>query len=163
MTSDRIEKKILLRASRERVWRAVSDSAEFGRWFGARFDGPFVAGRSLRGRIVPTEMDAEVAEQQKPYDGMEFEVRVEQIEPMRRLAFRWHPYAVDVKDFATEPTTLVTFELAEAAGGILLSIVESGFDAIPLARRAEAFKANEEGWDAQTRLVQKYLAAQTTA
>lgn len=163
MTSDRIEKKILLRASRERVWRAVSDSTEFGRWFGARFDGPFVAGRSLRGRVVPTEMDAEVAEQQKPYDGMEFEVRVEQIEPMRRLAFRWHPYAVDVKDFATEPTTLVTFELAEAPGGILLSIVESGFDAIPLARRAEAFKANEEGWDAQTRLVQKYLAAQTTA
>lgn len=163
MTSDRIEKRILLRASRERVWRAVSDSAEFGRWFGARFDGPFVAGRSLRGRVVPTEMDAEVAEQQRPYDGMEFEVRVEQIEPMRRLAFRWHPYAVDVKDFATEPTTLVTFELAEAPGGILLSIVESGFDAIPLARRAEAFKANEEGWDAQTRLVQKYLAAQTTA
>ncbi len=160
MTSDRIEKKVLLRAPRERVWRAVSDAAEFGRWFGARLDGPFVAGRTLRARIVPTEADADIAEQQKPYEGMEFEIRVEQVEPMRRLAFRWHPGAVEAIDAANDPTTLVTFELTDAPGGVLLTIVESGFDGIPLARRAQAFKENEGGWEAQTRLIEKYLAAQ---
>jgi uncharacterized protein YndB with AHSA1/START domain len=43
MSTDRIEKRVMLRASLDRVWRAISDSEEFGRWFGVRFDGPFVA------------------------------------------------------------------------------------------------------------------------
>jgi len=29
---DRIEKIVLLRAPVERVWRAISDSKEFGKW-----------------------------------------------------------------------------------------------------------------------------------
>jgi hypothetical protein len=54
--------------------------------------------------------------------------------------------------------TLIEFELTDVPGGILLTISESGFDQIPLARRAKAFKANEGGWEIQTRLIEKYLA-----
>ena len=34
--TDRIEKRIVLRSPRSRVWRALTDPAEFGQWFGVR-------------------------------------------------------------------------------------------------------------------------------
>jgi uncharacterized protein YndB with AHSA1/START domain len=156
---DRIEKKVLLRAPIDRVWRAVSDSRELGTWFGVRFDGPFVAGSRITGSIVPTQVDAEIAKHQKPYEGRAFDWTVDRIEPPRLIAFRWHPFAVEEDvDYSHEPTTLVVFELEEVAGGTLLRVTESGFDRIPLARRAKAFGANEGGWTAQMTLVEKYLA-----
>jgi uncharacterized protein YndB with AHSA1/START domain len=140
------------------VWQAVSDSQAFGRWFGVEFAGPFVAGAPLRGRMVPTQMDAEIAAMQKPYEGMAFDIFVERIEPETCIAFRWHPYslALDV-DPAVEPTTLVEFTLADAAEGTSLTITESGFDHIPLERRAAAFANNEGGWTLQLRVVGRYV------
>lgn len=159
MSSDRIEKQIVLKATRERVWRAISDPARFGLWFGVAIDGPFVAGREAIGRIVPTSVDPEVARLQEPYRGMPWRVVVERIEPMTLFSFRWHPFAVDpAHDFSQEPMTLVTFELAEAEGGTLLTITESGFDQLPIERRSKAVQANDCGWTHQTRLIAKYLA-----
>jgi uncharacterized protein YndB with AHSA1/START domain len=159
MTTDRIEKKILLRASRARVWRALTDAAEFGSWFGMKLDGPFVAGAMLGGIIVPTQADRSVAAQQKAFEGKPVSLQIEQIEPERLFSFRWHPFAVDPGvDYASEPTTLVAFELAEAPGGTLLTVTESGFDRIPLARRAQAFSSNEQGWAIQVTLIEKHLA-----
>ena len=157
--TDYIEKKILLRAPCERVWRAISDSKQFGSWFGVQFQGAFVAGKSVTGRIVPTTVDEEVARSQEPYEGFAFEFSVDRIEPMRLFSFRWHPFAVDPGvDYSKEPTTLVVFELEEVSGGTMLTITESGFDKIPLERRAKAFAANEQGWTAQATLIEKYLA-----
>src|SRR5215469_9406905 len=87
MNTDRIEKMILLHAPRERAWRAITDSGQFGRWFGAAFDAPFAAGARLTGRIVPTGVDAQVAALQKPYEGLAFELFVDRIEPMRIFSF----------------------------------------------------------------------------
>ena len=67
MNTDRIEKRIILRAPRERVWQAISDSKQFGSWFGVAFDGPFVEGTRLTGRIAPTTVDVEIAKLQQPY------------------------------------------------------------------------------------------------
>jgi len=159
MTTDRIDKQIVLKAPIERVWRAIGDSTEFGRWFGVAFDGPFTAGRSLTGRIVPTTVDPEVAQMQKPYEGMPFEFKVESLEPPRRCVFGWHPFAIEPGvDYSQEPMTRIVFELQEVAGGTRLTITESGFDRIPLERRAKAFAANEGGWEHQARLIEKYLA-----
>ena len=159
MSTDRIEKQVLLHAPRERVWRAISDAREFGLWFGVAFDGPFVEGTRLTGKIAPTTVDADVAKMQEPHAGMPFDWTVERIEPMRRISFRWHPFAIDpAVDYSKEPATLIEFELLDAPGGILLKISESGFDQIPLARRAKAFTANERGWEIQTTLIEKYLA-----
>ena len=81
------------------------------------------------------------------------------IEPQRRLAFRWHPYAVeDGTGYSQEPTPLVEFTLTETNDGVLWRIVESGFDKIPAERRVSAFEQNSEGWAKQTELVRKYLA-----
>jgi uncharacterized protein YndB with AHSA1/START domain len=155
---DCIEKKILLKAPLARVWRALSDSTEFGAWFGVKFEGPFLAGERLRGVIRPTTVDAEVAKHQKPYEGTAFEIMVERLEPERLFSFRWHPYSVEAGvDYAAEPTTLVVFSLEEVAGGILLTLTESGFDAIPLERRAKAFSANDGGWTMQMKLIERYV------
>jgi uncharacterized protein YndB with AHSA1/START domain len=155
---DRIEKKILLRARPERVWRAISDSKEFGLWFGVKFDGPFVAGKALRGSIVPTTVDPEVAKLQEPHAGKTFDIDVERIEPMKLFAFRWHPFAIDAGvDYSQEQKTLVTFALEEQPGGVLLTITETGFERLPGKRRKEAFTANEGGWSHQLKLIEKYV------
>jgi uncharacterized protein YndB with AHSA1/START domain len=149
-STDRIERKITLKASRARVWRALSDSKEFGAWFGVDFKGqPFVAGKPLKGQIT--------------YPGFEhlvMEVVIEQIVPQRLLSWRWHPAAIEAGvDYSEEPMTLVVFELEEADGGISLRVVESGFDKIPLARRANAFRMNSSGWEEQMQSIAKHVAA----
>ena len=118
---------------------------------------PSRPGRSLRGAIVPTTVDPEVAKAQKKHEGTPFEITVEQIEPERLFSFRWHPYAIESADYSAEPTTLVAFALEEVAGGVMLTVTESGFDQIPLARRAQAFLANEQGWGMQVKLIEAYL------
>ncbi|MGH8126281.1 MAG: SRPBCC family protein [Rhodanobacteraceae bacterium] len=158
--TDRIEKHVLLKAPRERVWRALGESEQFGAWFGVDFDGPFAAGERLTGRIFPTKVDDEVAAMQRPYEGTPFEWLVDSIEPMHRIAFHWHPYGIDrTIDYSHEPMTLIEFELHDAPGGILLTVAESGFDKLPPERRAKAFAANEDGWTRQMKLIGKYLAS----
>jgi uncharacterized protein YndB with AHSA1/START domain len=159
LSTDRIEKKIVLRAPLKRVWRAIADSQEFGTWFGLKFDGPFVEGASVRGVIVASTINPEINALEKPHEGIVFEITIKKIEPERLFSFRWHPNAVKRDfDYSKEPTTLVVFTLEEVAEGVLLTITESGFDRIPLARRAEAFRANQEGWSMMVRVIEEYLA-----
>ena len=148
MTStDRIEKTVVVRAPRARVWRALSNAAEFGSWFGVKFDGTFQAGAPIRGSIT-----------HPGYEHLTMEIHLERIEPERYLSFRWHPYAVDpAVDYSTEPMTLVEFRLDETPEATTLTIVESGFDRIPAARRAEAFRMNEGGWTAQAKNIERHV------
>ena len=147
MSSDRIEKRIELDAPVARVWRALTDHREFGEWFGARLDRPFVAGQQSVGRIT-----------YPGYEHLKFEVQIEKMEPERLFSFRWHPYAVKPEgDYSQEPTTLVEFKLEKAGSKTLLIVVESGFDRIPAARRAEAFRMNESGWAAQMTNIEKHV------
>jgi uncharacterized protein YndB with AHSA1/START domain len=160
--TDRVEKRVLLRAPQERVWRAISDAAEFGRWFGVELDGAFAPGADLTARIKPTEADAEVAKIQEKYTGTPMAFHVERIEPMKLFSFRWHPFAIDrAVDYSHEPMTLVTFTLEPAEGGTLLTVVESGFDALPIARRTDAFEANDEGWSLMLKVVDKYVQSRS--
>jgi len=159
MSTDRIEKTILLRAPLKRVWRALSDSTEFGTWFGMRFNAPFAPGATMTAVIVPTTVNQEVAKMQKPYEGIAFEIKIEQMQPERLFSFRWHPGAVEPGfDYSSEPTTLVVFTLQKIPSGVQLTVSESGFDQIPLARRAKAFSANEGGWTLVIKLIEEYLA-----
>ncbi|MFY9688453.1 MAG: SRPBCC family protein [Candidatus Acidiferrales bacterium] len=158
MDTDRIEKKILLRAPLKRIWQALADSKEFGMWFGVKFDAPFAPGAHMRGTIVGTSVNAEIAKAQKQYEGLAFEITIEKMEPERLFSFRWHPNAVDPKvDYSGEATTLVAFALEEVSGGVQLTVSESGFDRIPLARRAKAFTANEGGWEIMAKIFAEYV------
>ncbi|MGE0321752.1 MAG: SRPBCC family protein [Polyangiaceae bacterium] len=153
---DKIEKTTTLKAPLAKVWRAISDSVAFGTWFGMTLDGPFVEGQTVMGAIAKTQVDDEIAAHQEPYVGMRCELRIERVVPRKLFAFRWHPGAdPDLEPDA--PMTLVTFELEEVPGGTRLTITESGFDALPLERRAKAFTENEGGWEIQLSLIGKYL------
>ena len=147
-STDRIERSVMIKAPRSRVWRAISNAGEFGDWFGVNFKGKaFVPGKSTLGKIT-----------YPGYEHLTMEVMVEQVEPERLLSWRWHPAAIDPKvDYSQEPTTLVVFELKDAEGGTLLTVVESGLDKIPLSRRAEAFRLNSSGWDQQMVFVKKHV------
>jgi uncharacterized protein YndB with AHSA1/START domain len=156
--TDAIRKTARLDAPLARVWDAVSDSRQFGAWFGAEFDGPFTAGATLTARIRPTTVDPEVARLQAPHAGQPFEVVVTAVEPPHRLAFRWHPHGTGGPDHPDDPMTLVEFLLEPDGGATRVTIVESGFDRIALERRAQAFDANAGGWTHQLRLVGLYVA-----
>jgi uncharacterized protein YndB with AHSA1/START domain len=159
MSEDKIEKQIVLKASMDRVWNALADSQAFGTWFGMKIEGPFETGKTVKAVITPTKVDPEVAEQQKPYEGVEFELCIEDVKPNQRLAFRWHPYKTDDdKDLWSQPSTLVSFNLTQQPDGIHLTVTEEGFQNIPLDLRAKAFASNCEGWAIQVQLIGKYLA-----
>jgi uncharacterized protein YndB with AHSA1/START domain len=146
-STDRIEKLIVLKAPRSRVWRAISNAKEFGAWFRLALDGEFVAGTKVRGRIT-----------YPGYEHLTAELQIETIEPEGYFAYRWHPYAIDPKvDYSSEPTTLVEFQLEVVTGGTRLTIVESGFDLIPIGRRHEAFRMNDQGWTAQLENIEHYV------
>jgi uncharacterized protein YndB with AHSA1/START domain len=147
-STDRIEKNVVLRASRSRVWRAITTAEEFGAWFRMNLDGEFAEGRTVRGKVT-----------HPGYEHVTVEMLVERIEPERYFSYRWHPYAMDpAVDYSAEPTTLVEFILEETEGDTALTIVESGFDRIPLARRAEAFRMNDQGWAGQIKNLARYVS-----
>jgi uncharacterized protein YndB with AHSA1/START domain len=148
-STNRIEKQIVLKALRAKVWRALINPQAFGEWFGVKMSGPpMAAGQHLSGNIT--------------YPGFEhlvMEIWIESVEPEKHLSWRWHPAAIEPGvDYSTEPTTLVEFELQETEGGTLLKVVESGFDALPLARRAKALGMNSRGWQEQMLNIDKYVA-----
>jgi uncharacterized protein YndB with AHSA1/START domain len=146
-TPDRIEKQIVLRAPRARVWRALSNAEEFGRWFGADLTGAtFAPGQTVRGRIT-----------HPGYEHLTMEVVIERMEEGRLLSWRWHPGAVGAKEVADEPMTQVVFELRDVPEGTLLTVVESGFEKIPAARRGAAFRDNEGGWEEQMKNIERHV------
>jgi uncharacterized protein YndB with AHSA1/START domain len=149
--TDRIERSIVIDAPRERIWRALSNAEEFGTWFGVNLQGQaFTPGRHTRGKIT-----------YPGYEHLTMDVLVEQVEPLRRLSFRWHPYANDPKvDYGQETPTLVVFTLDDApGGGTRLTVVESGFDQLPAHRREEAFRMNDQGWGMQMESIARHVGS----
>lgn len=149
MSTDRIEKRIFLRAPRTRVWRALTTPEELGRWFGVRFDAgtAFQPSARVEGHIT-----------YPGYEHWRFQIVVEQVDPERLFSWRWHPYAEPGLDLSAEPMTLVEFRLADAPGGTDLVVIESGFDRVLPARRAEAFRMNEGGWAEQLKNIERHVA-----
>jgi uncharacterized protein YndB with AHSA1/START domain len=145
---DKIVKSIELKAPVARVWRAISDSREFGEWFRVKFDGPFVAGKTAAGNIL-----------HPGYEHPRFHAEIQKMEPEKLFSFTWHPYAIDpAVNYSGETPTLVEFRLEATANGTLLTVTESGFEKIPANRRAEAFRMNDGGWAQQMTNIESYLA-----
>ncbi len=143
-----IEKRIELKAPVSRVWRALTDYREFGEWFRVKLDGPFVPGQVSRGHIT-----------YPGYEHVKWEATVQKMDPERLFSYTWHPYAVDPKkDYSQESPTLVEFTLEKTATGTLLVVKESGFEAVPADRRAEAFRMNDGGWAQQMKSIEGYVA-----
>jgi len=165
---DRIEKQVVLRAPIERVWASIADAQAFGRWFGAKLDQPFTPGQIVTGTFDRRFDEAQLAGHQRSLGLAPAPIRqppphqvfctVERMEPPRRFGFRWIPYGIDAAvEPATEPTTLVEFELEPVAEGTRLTITESGFERVPAHRRERAFRMNDSGWAAQAEALQQHV------
>ena len=148
VSTDRIHKTIVIKAPKSRVWRALTNADELSQWFGVNLQGcTFAPGQAARGPITI-----------EGYRHVVFEVLVEQMVPERLFSWRWHPYAVDPNvDYSKEPRTLVVFELEDVSGGTKLNVVETGFDSLPVHRRADALKMNDEGWAEQLQNIDKHV------
>ncbi len=146
--TDRIEKRLELKAPIARVWQALTDYREFGAWFRVKLEGPFVPGQVARGQIT-----------YPGYEHIKWEAVVQQMVPQRLFSFTWHPYAIDpAVDYSQEPATLVEFKLEASATGTVLLLTESGFDKIPAGRRPEAFRMNDGGWSEQMKNIAQHVA-----
>jgi uncharacterized protein YndB with AHSA1/START domain len=146
--NNRIEKRIELRAPVARVWRAISDYREFGAWFKVNIEAPFKAGQPAEGQIT-----------HPGYEHVRWRVVVQKIEPEELFSFTWHPYGIDPNiDYSKETPTLVEFRLSPLATGTLLVVTETGFDKVPAARRAEAFRMNDGGWAQQMKNIEQHVA-----
>jgi uncharacterized protein YndB with AHSA1/START domain len=150
--TDRIEKRIELKASISRVWRALTDYREFGEWFDVKLEGPFVAGQVSRGQIT-----------YPGYEHLKWEATVQKIETERLFSFTWpQPKSIEKADYpldySKEPITLVEFRLEKTATGTLLVLTESGFDKLPADRRLEAFRRNDGGWTEQMKNIEGHVA-----
>jgi uncharacterized protein YndB with AHSA1/START domain len=150
--TDRIEKQIVLKAPRARVWQALTTAEKFGEWFGVELQGKtFTVGQRVQGAKANCSGES--------VKGDYFNALIERIDPEQYFAYRWHPYAADKStDLSNEPETLVEFELKETAEGTLLQVVESGFDRLTAARRTESYPMHTGGWEHQLKSIESYLA-----
>lgn len=149
--TDQVERSIVIQAPRTRVWNALTHAESFGAWFGADLKGQaFVPGKRTRGLNTACG-----------HDNVWFDVLVERIDPQDLFSYRWHPFNIDTsRDYGAEPETLVTFTLEDApGGGTRLTVIESGFDALPPGRRQEAFPMHSRGWEVQLEKLARHAAA----
>jgi uncharacterized protein YndB with AHSA1/START domain len=169
---DRIEKRIDLQAGIERVWHALTDHREFGKWFGVVLDQPFTPGKTVTGTFHMHFDVQKIMERQRALGVQPSGIQpiapntvfctVERMDPPHVFSFRWIPYGIDAEcDPAHEATTLVEFTLADRpGGGTSLTVVESGFSAVPEHRRLRAFRMNEGGWAAQVENIRRHVDQQ---
>ena len=138
-SQDKIEKIVDLKAPVSRVWRALTDHEEFGKWFRVRLDGPFKVGVTTTGHITFPG-----------HEHVEWVSLTEQLVPEELFAFSWPPSAVDPDtEYGEDAKVLVEFRLQPIDGGTRLTITESGFLQFPEAKRLEVLRSNQEGWDIQ--------------
>ena len=146
-STDWLEKTIVIQASRARVWRALTDSKEFGIWFMVELEGPFEEGQSVSGRLTLPK-----------YNNLTLTMVVDQLRAEEYFSYRWHPNAGDPEvDYSKEPMTLVEFHLEDIPEGTRLTVRESGFDQIPVERRNEALRMNNYGWEVQLKNIQRHV------
>ncbi len=141
MENDRIKREIVVAASPERVWAALTEPNQMVGWLGSHVEIDLRPG----GEAVF------VWEGYDPSRG-----RIEVVEPPRCFAFRWQATGSDPSlPVEATPNTLVEFTLEPISEGTRLTLVESGFADLP----PDARRDNEEGWDEELHHFLAYLSA----
>lgn len=148
---DTIEKEVLIRAPRERVYAALTDPVQLAQWF-------------------PDRVEGEVRPGSRPiFDFGEYgrhSTYVVATNPHSYVAYRWIPGAIHVPqgfigDVLSEPNTLCEFHLDETAEGTRVRLVESGFASLPEAFYAKAIEENTGGWTVMVHRLQTFVETGT--
>lgn len=136
---DRIERQMTFPTSRHEVWAAITEPEQISKWFGVEAELVLRPGGEGSFR----------------WDDVEVRVTVEEVSAPSRFSYRWEPSQTP----SGGPTTLVEFELEEIEGGTRLTLVESGFAALP----AESRRENEFGWDEELGHLRAYVLERAVA
>lgn len=139
---DRIERSVDIDAPAERVYALVSEAG----WF--INDDAIVEHR--------IDIDGDLHTVHDPVHGA-FVFREVELRPHEFAAYRWLEDAAD----PSSPSTLVEFTITPRAGGVTLTVVESGFAALSgdaVARR-ERYDGNVRGWQQELDLARQLLSA----
>ena len=145
----RIDRTIEIKATPERVWRALTSGAELSAWFQVTIEGEIAPGSEVW-----------MTSAHPQHGGQRFRVRFVEMTPPRRFVWQWHPGAVDPNvDYSREPRTTVTFTLEPSGDGTRLSVAETGFDEISLARRAKVHSDNSQGWTQVLEWLRRHVEA----
>ncbi len=146
---DRIEKVVDLAAPVSRVWRALTDHEEFGKWFRVSLDGPFKVGALTTGYIT-----------YPGHEDMKWESVTEQMIHEQLFAFSWPPSAVDPDtEYDSGAKVMVEFRLLATDSGTRLTITESGFLQFPDSKRLGVLRSSQQGWDIQAEHVAAYVVS----
>lgn len=121
-----VEKDIWIKASPERVWRALTDDKKFSAWWGERWEMPDL---TVGGEIRYGE------------PGESMTAVIEVFDPPREFAFRWPPQTMY---YSTEMTT--RYLLEEENGGTRVRVTEAGFENMPGSAGREQYECTEKGY-----------------
>jgi uncharacterized protein YndB with AHSA1/START domain len=141
---DTIERTIVLPVSRERAWTAITDPKQISEWFQNTWEFELAPGAPIH------------------FDFGEWGIhrgRVETVEPMDRVVYRWTHGEDPDRTIPIDqvPSTLMEFRLQDDDGAIRLTVVESGFAALPDELRNDALRNNTQGWEEQMGNISRYL------
>lgn len=107
---DPIMREVTVAAPPSAVWDALTDPAELAAWFGADAEVDLRAGGAIRFRWA---------------DGSERRGLVIDVDPPRRLAFRWRGLRVGAVGLAAAGATVVAFTLEAQGDGTRVTVTES--------------------------------------
>lgn len=144
--NDTVRCQIHIDADPQRIWDALSDATEFGKWFRVKLDGPFAVGETTTGIIT-----------YPGHEGIPWITVTELMEPPKRFVFRWPDCAPEEKIGPDTVWLTVDFTLKPQIDGTLVTVTETGFAALPEDRCVSMLRDNAEGWNIQTVNLKHYV------
>jgi uncharacterized protein YndB with AHSA1/START domain len=128
VSDDSVTRETVLDLDPEEAWHAVTDAEQLEQWLADEVEIDLVEGGDLRVRFD---------------DGRERHGTVEQVAAPERVVFRWHP----VPEIELE--TVVSIELEPAEDGTRVTVVETGFETLPVASTQACAAVNAWAWEAR--------------
>jgi uncharacterized protein YndB with AHSA1/START domain len=145
---DVIEREFVTKASKDRVFNAITDPEQIVSWFPDAIEGDL-----KKGERVVFEFKGHGKSQ----------VYIVAVDPTDYFAYRWVPGsntdpAGVGKDILDRPNTLVDFRLEEIPEGTKVSLRESGFASLPAETMEKALGENTQGWGFMLGRLEKLLS-----
>ncbi|HMQ10505.1 MAG TPA: SRPBCC family protein [Oligoflexia bacterium] len=141
-----IKREIIINASQEKVYDAISNPKKITQWFPETLEGKFEVGEQ------PIFGFGEDGKNQ---------VYIESASPYSHFSYRWVPGANHfLGDVTKVANTLVTFRI-ESLGGDRCKVIltETGFSQLPNNVIEKSFKQNSGGWDFMLNRLEQFFDA----
>jgi len=128
-----IRRTIVVPVDRDKVWASLTETDLISTWF------------SDSTTLSALEPGATGRFDWDGYGNFPFEVT--EVEPKSVFGYRWS--GIPAEELLSDDSTLVRFELADAADGTEITVIESGFEKLPggTAYRRTRLEQNRDGWN----------------